>query len=146
MTKSEPAILSAFASLRFMGDRLDPDRVTTILGAAPTTAYRKGEIFKRSRGHEMRGRTGLWLVSSERRVASLELDHHLRYLLAIVFPEDSNKRLQALRDLMRDEQLTADVLCFWYGESGARLPTIAEELRSAFARLPAEIETDFHTD
>ncbi len=87
-TKSEARTLKTFASLRFRGDRLDPGRVTAILGAAPTTAYRKGEIFKRSRGHEARGRTGVWLLSSNGHVSSPELDRHLRFLLAILFPDE----------------------------------------------------------
>lgn len=88
-TKSERGTLTAFASLRFAGEGLDPARVTEILHLSPTLAYRKGEIFKRSRGHEVRGRTNLWLLSSEGRVQSSELKDHLEYLLAILFPDGS---------------------------------------------------------
>jgi hypothetical protein len=56
VTKSEP---KAFASLRFKGDRLEPERVSEILHAIPTTAYHKGEVYKRSRGHEACGRTAI---------------------------------------------------------------------------------------
>jgi hypothetical protein len=144
--KSETQTLQAFAGLRFMGDRLEPDKLTAILGVAPTTAYRKGEVYKRSRGHEVRGRTGLWLLSSKGFAPVTDLDNHLRYLLSILFPGGCDDKLGMLRDLMREEQLKADVGCFWYGKSGAAFPVIPEELRAAFARLPADIETDFHTD
>lgn len=144
-TKSETRTLQAFAGLRFMGDRLDPDKLTAILGVAPTTAYRKGEVYKRSRGHEVRGRTGLWLLSSKGLAPVSNLNSHLRYLLTFIFPGGCHDKLGMLRELMRDEQLKADVGCFWYGKSGAAFPVIPDELRLAFARLPAKIETDFYT-
>jgi hypothetical protein len=144
-TNSEAGTLRTFASLRFRGDRLEPDRITEILGTSPTLAYKKGEVYRRSRGHELRGRTGLWLVSSDGRVASLDLDAHLRYLLALV-PESEDDRIGELRELMREEHLEADVGCFWYGTFGARPPAIAEDVRAALSGLPAKIETDFATD
>jgi hypothetical protein len=79
-------------------------------------------------------------------VSSADLDDHLRYLLAILFPPTAEDKLTRLRDLMRQDGLQADVSCFWYGEAGAQPPTISEAVRAAFARLPAVIETDFHAD
>jgi Domain of unknown function (DUF4279) len=145
-TKSEPATLDAFASLRFFGDRLEPGRITQILTKAPTLAYRKGEIFKKSRGHEIRGRTGLWLASSEAHVSSKDLNEHLEYLLTIVFPENDEDELIRLRALMLEVGIEADASCFWYGERGARAPVIRDDIRERFARIPAEIEEDFDTD
>jgi Domain of unknown function (DUF4279) len=120
--------------------------VTAILGVAPTIAYRKGEIFKRSRGHEARGGTGVWLLSSDRNVLDLDLDHHLGYLLEVLFSGNSDERIERLRDLMRAQEIEADVSCYWYGKSGATPPSIPEDVSVGFARLPAEIETDFHTE
>src|SRR3954454_180929 len=145
-TKSEPKTLGTYAGLRFSGDRLQPSRVSDILNATPTTAYRKGEVYKRFREHEARGRTGLWLISSKSRVHSSDLNDHLDYLLEIVCPDCSDNRLAALRDLMRDDGLEADVPCFWHGEAGARPPIIRDDIRERFARIPATIETDFDTD
>jgi hypothetical protein len=145
-TNYEVGTLRTFASLRFMGDRLEPASITTILGTASTIAYRKSEIFKRSRGHEARGRTGLWVLSSDCRVADGNLDAHLRYLLAIISPDGTSNKIVALRQLMHERQLRADVTCFWYGTSGTATPVIAGDVRAAFARLPAEIATDFETD
>lgn len=125
---------------------MDPLRVSDVLSATPTTAYRKGEVYKRFREHEARGRTGLWLISSKGRVNSPDLNDHLDYLLEIVFPDCSEKRIAALRGLMRDDGLEADVPCFWHGERGARLPIIREDIRDRLARIPAEIELDFDTD
>jgi hypothetical protein len=143
--KSEPDGPITFASIRFRGDRLEPKRVTEILHAEPNTAYRKGEVYKRDgRGHVARGRTGVWLLSSEGRVQSSDLNDHLRYLFGILYPGGSDDRANSLRDLLRDGHIEADVSCFWYGAPG-RAPMISGDVRERLARLPARIETDFHS-
>jgi hypothetical protein len=136
----------AYASLRFMGDRLEPASISDILGAQPDTAYRKGEIYKRSRGHEARGRTALWLLSSKHRVNGTDLNDHLAFLLDVLFPKNSGTRLAKLRQLMRDQAVSADVSCFWYGAHRTQPPEIPEATRAAFAQIGATIETDFDTD
>ncbi len=145
-TKSEPSTLVTFASLRLSGDRLKPNRITTVLNIAPTVAYRKGEIYKRSRGHEVRGRTGLWLLSSEGRTCSSDLNEHIEYLLNTIFPDGADAKLEALREVMREDGLEVDIGCFWHGEHGARPPVIRDDIRARLARIPAEIESDFDTD
>jgi hypothetical protein len=128
-----------------MGDRLEPGNVTAALGIAPTLAYRKGEIFKRSRGHEVYGRTGLWLLSSEAAVQSNELADHFAYLQRVLEAR-GGEPVDRLRAVMQREGLEADVTCFWYGEHGVKPPVISEETRAAFAQIGATIETDFQTD
>jgi hypothetical protein len=145
-TKSEPGTLKTCVSLRFAGDKLEPNRISELLGVEPTTAYRKGEIYRRSRGHEVRGRTGLWLLSTRRRIESTELEVHFTYLLTVLFPAGDMRVVEPLRALMREEELEADIGCFWHGEHGAEPPVIPEEIRAAFARIGATIETDFDTD
>lgn len=145
-TKSKPATVMAYASLRFLGDRLEPDRVTSILGVSPTLAYRKGEVYKRSRGQDIIGRSGLWLLTTRRRFDSLRLQDHFGELLDALFPEGSDRLIEPLRMLMKRDGLKSDVTCFWYGEHGATPPEIPEETRAAFARIGATIETDFQTD
>jgi hypothetical protein len=144
--KSEARTLITYASLRFSGDRLEPARLTEILRSAPTLAYRKGDVYKRFRGHEARGRTGLWLVSSKEHINSADLNDHLEYLLTLVFPENREDRLRELHKMMHDDSIEADVPCFWHGEHGAPPPIIRDDIRERFARIPAEIEEDFDTD
>jgi Domain of unknown function (DUF4279) len=136
----------AYAGLRFTGDRLEPQTLTSIMGVEPTLAYRKGEIYKRSRGHEIKGRSGLWLLSTRRRFESLMLRDHFQELLEVLLPDDSLRLIEPLRRLMAKDGLEADVTCFWYGEKGAEPPEIPEETRAAFAKIGATIETDFQTD
>ena len=145
-TKSKAKTLATNAGLNFAGDRLEPGEITRLLGVEPTTAYRKGEIYNRSRGHEIRGRTGLWRLTTSRQLKSTELADHLAYLLAILFPGGNGKFVEPLRALMRKFDLEVDVDCFWYGEQGATPPVIPEDVRTAFAQIGATIETDFDTD
>src|ERR1700676_3755623 len=119
----------AYASLRFIGDRLQPERISAILGAEPTTAYRRGEVFKKSRGHEVRGRTGLWLLSTRGHIDSTDLEVHLAYLLGVLFPGGDKTVAKSLRALMAEERLEADVGCFWCCEQGAKPPEIPEAIR-----------------
>src|SRR6266849_2635603 len=145
-TKSKAGTLDVFVSLRFAGDRLQPGRITQLLRVEPTVAYRKGDVYKRSRGHEVVGRTGLWLLSSEGHVSSNELHDHFAYLRAVIFPTAGPDLVMPLQKVMREDGLTADISCFWYGEHGATPPVISEEIREAFAKIGATIETDFDTD
>lgn len=118
------------------------------MGIPPTIAYRKGEIYQRSRdgAKEARGRTGLWLLATNGHVPGADLGRHLSFLRDVLFPPGGDERLDQLRAMMRAKGVTADVMCFRYGRQGAQLPVIPEELRNPFARLPAPIDTDFDTD
>jgi hypothetical protein len=48
------------ATLRLDGDALDPASVTNALGARPTFAVRKGEVWRTAKGAELTARTGIW--------------------------------------------------------------------------------------
>jgi hypothetical protein len=144
--KPEPKTQLTFASIRFAGDRLEPDRLTNILDAVPSTAYRKGEVYKRGRGHEVRGRTGLWLLSSDGCLDSADLNEHLEYLLTIILPEHAKERLAQLHKLMREDGIEAYVASFWHGDYGAPAPSIRDDVRTRLDRFPTEIETAFATD
>lgn len=147
-TKAEPLEVGrVFASLGFVGNRLQPQHVTDILGVSPTKSWRKGELFRPGpRSPEIVARTGTWWLSTEGLVTSHDLDVHLAFLVALILPEGDGDRLARLQELMRDESAVAHIGCFWHGEAGARPPAIPPFAVAAFKRLPAEIETDFDTD
>ena len=146
MTKSDPT-KKAFATLRFTGDALDPDEISSALGTSPTRAYRKGQIFSPGpRTPRVVGRTGIWYLSTDKLVSSGDLGEHLRYLVEVLAPDSPReKRLARIRELMQRDHLEAHVTCFWFGEEGEPEPTIPPEMAATFARLPADIETDFST-
>jgi hypothetical protein len=146
-TKSEAdGTVKVYATLRFAGDELEPREISDVLGVEPTRAYRKGErYFAGPRTGELRGRTGIWLLSTEHAVSGSDLDRHLSYLANLVF-KDEPGRAAALSRLTAGRHLKAHVSCFWHGRAGAPIPTIPPQVTEAFRQLPAEIETDFDTD
>src|SRR6516162_2842882 len=78
-TKSKAA--RAFATLRFYGDRLDPERSSDIIKILPTKAWRKGEsYFAGPHAGQLTGRTGTWFVTTEAYVQSPDLERHLAFL------------------------------------------------------------------
>jgi hypothetical protein len=147
MMRSTEALpqIKPFATLRFLGDRLDPDRITAILGVQPTKAYRKGERYLAGpRAGHVTGRTGVWVLMTDTVVDSPDLDPHLKHLVNVVFQGPAHEQqLKQLHELMFRDGVKADVSCFWRGGPGTPLPSIPENVISSFRKLPAEIETDF---
>jgi Domain of unknown function (DUF4279) len=54
-------------ALRFFGDDLDPEMLTTRLGKPPSTCARRGEVIKSEKtGRERAAKTGKWILAVER--------------------------------------------------------------------------------
>jgi hypothetical protein len=139
--------LSTFATLRFSGDRLEPESVTAIVGTAPTLSYRKGETYRTGpSGEKAKGRTGVWYLSTRRIVTSRQLADHLDHILNVISPSTGPDHVPALRDLMANDELEAEMSCFWHGTAGALAPDIPAGIRKAIEHLGATIELDFDTD
>jgi len=65
---------NAFVTLRFAGDDLDPDEISALLPVKPTRAHRKGEtFFAGPRAGNLRGRTGMWFLATDKLVPSDDL-------------------------------------------------------------------------
>jgi hypothetical protein len=138
-----------FATLRFSGDRLDPDGISAILGIRPTKAWRKGErYFAGQRTGWLVGRTGTWFLATDDLVPSLDLDQHIEFLTGLMSQglRGEEERLTRLREVMLRDGIKADVSFFWHGEAGEQPPPISAEMTAKLRALPADIETDFDTD
>ena len=77
------AIARTLASLRIIGDDLDPNEITKMLGAAPTQAARMGERRAGKSGREIVARTGSWRLEAAEREPG-DLDAQLREIFAQV--------------------------------------------------------------
>jgi Domain of unknown function (DUF4279) len=145
MTNSDQ-LPKTYATLRFAGDRLDPANISAILSVAPKRAHRKGESFYAGpRAGHLTGRTGIWYFDT-RDVASRDLADHLRLIVKLLYPEpDDDDRVTRLRDVMGRAHARAQVSCFWHGKPGMQVPAVPDDVRAALTRLPATIETAFHT-
>jgi hypothetical protein len=116
------AIARIRASLRVLGDGLEPDEVSALLGRPPTRQHRKGDkIEGRSDAVEP---TGAWILDSalsER----VELEEHLEVLLASL--SNDMDEWASLTD-----RFSASVLCSLfldqYNEGFELSPRIAQAL------------------
>jgi hypothetical protein len=61
------SINHSVAGLRFFGDDLNPDEISTLLGATPTDAHRKGDELVNSSGKVRIAKTGSWRLRATRR-------------------------------------------------------------------------------
>src|SRR5215475_12637048 len=131
-TKSpETAERKAFATLRFSGDRLDPDQITAILRAAPTKSWRKGErYYAGERTGHLLGRTGTWFLATDDRITSPDLAQHLDLLTRLLSRRrrDEREPLVQIQELMTRDQVKADVSCFWHGRAGEQPPVITKQM------------------
>ncbi len=98
------------ASLRFFGDDLDPDAISVLLGASPTSSARKGEIWINSRGVKRTARTGRWLLEAVRSQPG-DLDNQLVELLSPLTQD-----IEVWRSLVA--QFSGDIFCGLFMEEG----------------------------
>lgn len=140
--------VKAFATLRFAGDDLMPDEVTSLLKIVPTTAYAKGEHYSGGpRSPDLVGRTGVWFFSTKGVVAGHQLADHLTFLARLVLPGSGEAGpLRRLQQLVRRRSLRVVVSCFWHGPAGAKKPTVPRLVSELVKLIPAEIETDFEVE
>ncbi|MFK8253557.1 DUF4279 domain-containing protein [Ancylobacter terrae] len=82
-------------TLRFSGDDLDPEAVSTAIGLRPTKGVRKGEIWFLPNGTEMIARTGMWHFHIGRKVPG-DLDKPISSLFSLASTD-----LDVWRDLSR---------------------------------------------
>jgi hypothetical protein len=138
--------VKTYAILRFAADELEPSEISALLDVSATRAYRKGEEYLAGpRAGTIKGRTGIWLLSTDEVVDSPDLDRHISYLVELI-SKDNPRRFAKLHQLIVDRGLKAQVSCFWHGYADAHPPEIPPFAIDVFKRLPAEIETDFDTD
>lgn len=136
---------TAFATLQFTGDQLDPCVMTAALDLEPTFSVRKGQVYRHGRRErEYVGRTGVWNLSTREMVRSPRLQDHLDFLGGLLSAR--SERLDEIRTLVRDHGYWAGVSCFWSGPAEAAEPTVAASFRKLVARMGGEIETDFHRE
>lgn len=130
--------LIAHATFRVLGEDLDPDDVTRLLGVEPTQALRRDQLVP-TQTSVRRQEAGVWLLKSEGKVRSTSLERHLLYLLELVEPH-----AQALEELRRNGRATADFFCFWLSATGHGGPIFSADVMQRVAATGAELGIDFY--
>jgi hypothetical protein len=124
---------------------LDPDEISALLPVKPTRAHRKGEeFFAGPSAGNLRGRTGIRFLATDKLVPGDDLQDHLAFVRKLLSPGPGDtSRIANLRDILERTHSRAHLTCFWRGEPGEPAPRISDRLKSAIKPLAAEIETDF---
>jgi hypothetical protein len=119
------------ATRRIIGDDLDPDETTRLLGAKPTAQSRKGE--QNSSGYS--AQRGIWRLSATEKVPG-DLNTQINELFAKVTPD-----LSVWADLIR--KFRCDIFCGLFtqnGNKGEQLePRTLAMLRSRGLQLGLDI-------
>ena len=71
------------AALRVLGDNLDPDEITRLLGREPTGAHRKGDQNRTSTGHVVVRKSGVWFLDAQTRIPG-DLDSQASEILSLL--------------------------------------------------------------
>lgn len=129
------AVYKTEATLRILGDELDPDEITRLLGKRPYRAERKGEIVLSSSGNSRIARIGTWSISAKPQA-----------------PEDLNAQITEILDGATEdintwrritERFKADVFCGLFmnqGNEGLELsPSVLHALGARGIRLSLDI-------
>lgn len=141
--------VKVYATLRILGDSLDPDDVTKILRMVPTFFYKKGEAYDAGkRTGLLIGKTGLWIFSTDGIVASDILYHHINHILGILIPgrQDAGPLVHLHLLLSKNKDFRAELRCFWHGCRGAKRPSVPKLATEIMKLIPANVELDFGTD
>ena len=131
--------LLAHATFHVMGDAVVPAFWTQYFGVEPDTAITKGEYFTTPSGRTSStpGRVGLWGFCSKPFVDSDKLEPHLRYLISQL-----DLTRSGLHETLDKEGVTVRFWCYWYNETGNRVPDIPDDIRSMIENLGGVIEID----
>ncbi len=145
--KTEPAAVHAFATLRFSGDKLDPEEINHIVPTSPTLAYRKGDLYPVANGRKQRGKTGLWYVTTRGRHPDDDLGSHLRTIAELIATDPSHperdERLHRLRTAVQARSLRQVVTVFWHGPAGAPRPALEPWFKNLVRLIDGRIDEDF---
>lgn len=133
----------AYASIRFMGDSLDPLDVTRLIRLPYDHAHRDGEPRVRRRRTDLSVneyapyRGGMWSMSSESWVHSSDLDVHVSWLL-----EQLEPRAEKVKQLLANG-VVGDIFCFSSG-APAHSPTLPDRTIERVAALGLTIDIDYY--
>lgn len=111
---------------------------TQQLGISPTYAQNKGDLIKNTRGITRKSESTYWCLSSEDKVLSRDIRHHLKWLLDQLY-----EKKFALAQLQRKKGVKMTVNCNWYS-SGAGGPTLWPEQMALLAELNLECTFDIY--
>jgi hypothetical protein len=134
-----PNCAATYASFRLAGDGLVTAEVTRQVGLEPDFAAEKGEVRGRVPAGGVRQPTGVWSISSERRLHTTNIERHLICLLDIL-----ETQRPAVLAVAEQQGLEADFFCYWVSATGHGGPELSAETLTRIAVLNASLGFDFY--
>lgn len=129
----------AHATFIMSGTAVEPDFWTEYFGVQPDSTITKGKpyLYPSGKFSKHLGKLGFWAIESAKAVRSDRLEPHLRYLTGILkLPRDD------LRDRIGQDGVKMSLWCYWYNETGDRVPGVPDDLREMMESLGGVIEID----
>jgi hypothetical protein len=148
ISSARSGTIRTFATLRFVGDALEPEEISNIIKAKPRRAHKKGGVYRPGpQSPEVTSKTGIWYFSTRKKIRSSDLADHINALeMLVCSPAYQDDRLGELYDIMKRRKLQAHATLFWHGPPGAQPPAIPPSATASLRRLPADIQEDFATE
>lgn len=128
---------STYVELLVYLDR-DVASVTKQLDINPSFAQNEGDLSENSRGVTKKAKSTYWSLSSEGKVMSKDVRHHLKWLLDQLIDKEL-----ALARLQQQEGVMMTVNCNWWS-SGSGGPTLWPEQMAVLAKLNLECTFDIY--
>ncbi|WP_321956095.1 DUF4279 domain-containing protein [Paraburkholderia bannensis] len=129
----------AYVSFSVAGDTLNPEFWTEYFSVDPDFTVVKGQRFKTPSGRlsSAPGRTGVWIVRSNKAVRSDSLEPHFRYLVQhLKFPRAN------LREHLEKANVHMRFFCYWSNERGDRVPDVPDDIRAMMESMGGTVEID----
>lgn len=131
------AIHRAIATLRIVGEDLEPEHVTALLGATPTRAERKGQEIPSTDGRPPRvARFGQWRMEASTSQPS-DINAQVKQLLAVL-----TKDISVWRNLTG--QYKTDIFCGWFMNESNEGEDINPETLAALGERGISLALDIY--
>ena len=129
-------IHTSAVALRIIGDKLDPDEITKLLGAPPTIAEKKGDkITGKTPGYRIAG-SGMWRLSTRDRTPE-NIDGQIEEILGQLTPD-----LAVLRNIAK--RFRTELFCGLFMDEGNEGLIISPKSLADLGARGIELQLDIY--
>ena len=139
MDPNYPSCEETRAKLLIYIEGRELEEVTNLLKLRPSYSQFKGQKTKNSLGRIRTAPCSFWELSSENKVGSKDLRHHLDWLLGKVY----NKEF-ALKTIQKWKGTKMVISCVWWSAAGHGGPALWPKQMAAMAKLNLECDFDIY--
>jgi hypothetical protein len=118
---------------------LNPEDVTRLLHFDPTETAAKGSKTTSSAGKTRTAPTGRWILETDGRVDSSNLEDHVEWLL-------DRLATAAVAPSQIPGVSSADIFCYWVSATGQGGPEFSPEILGRLAKLQLTLGLDIYFD